>query len=396
MNDTTLTRISETLNMCLPEHINPHYCMAIIKIMLQTHGVDLCGPAAPRNSDGAGVYLIIRDDLLKIEVPVYTHRSKSGYQITLVRNTILIHGRPLLVEFERPYFSHEAKIDGVSFRDICNVEYDGHLALTANHGCLYFKQGNACRFCSIPQWRDAEDRSLKRLINASTLAISLGEVKHLSLTTGTAPGADRGIRSILTVLSSLKETARIAGMPIFAEFEPPKELEWLDMLRQAGVTTISCNLEFLTPARRAHYMPGKAKIPFEHYLQVWERAVLLFGRGQVFSNILMAEDDIPLPNQLSSEELKAMVSVGVIPSPGPLYPDPASELANAMLPSVQDQVSFLVGTANLLYSENLDPRQALAGCHRNGSYSAINQFYAARTADFEMDTSPLSRLEWAE
>ena len=40
------------------------------------------------------------------------------------------------------------------------------------------------------------------------------------------------------------------------------------------------------------------------------------------------------------------------------------------------QARIADGEADALLAAGLDPRHALAGCHRNGAYSAINQFYA--------------------
>lgn len=387
-----LSHLSVALAELFPQGANPHRLMGAAKVLLQTQGINLFGIQVPANSDSAGSYLILRDDLLKIDVPMYAHRSIKGYRVTTARTALQACESVLSLEFERPYFSLRAEIDEVPFRDICNIEYDGHLALTANHGCLYFKDETACKFCAIPQWRDAEDRSIKRLVEASAHALSMGEVRHLSLTTGTTPGPDRGIRSVLTVLTRLSERVDIKGLPIFAEFEPPQDLDWIDRLRDAGVTTVSCNLEFLMSFRRRRYMPGKGAIPFDRFLGAWERMVAIFGRGQVFSNILMTADDVSLRDQFASEELEAMIGVGVIPSPGPLYPDPASEMHATRLPSVADQMGFLEDVAHRLYNENLDPRRALAGCHRNGSYSAINQFYAARTLNVDIDSSGTASL----
>jgi hypothetical protein len=366
---TDLTGIAQSLSGAAD---TAHRQLGILKLLIQSAGVQ-----ADRVSnipfDNAGLYLTLRDELTKTECPVYAHRSPHGLQITRRSTAFSNWGRPMVLEFERPYKSFDQPVDGVAFRDICNIEYAGHLSLTANHGCIYFASGTACKFCSIPAWRDASDRSISRLAKAVRQSAELGEIRHISITTGTSPGSDRGIKSIMAVLNRIALMVPDLHVPIFAEFEPPDDIAWLDGLRDAGIATVACNLEFLSPIHRRNYMPGKAAISFDKYLRIWERCVDLFGRDQVYSNVLMVDPDSDL--RASWQAVDEMVAIGVIPSPGILYPDPGSQLADLPIPSVHSQIGLIDAIADSIITAGLDPTRALAGCHRNGAYSAINQFY---------------------
>lgn len=279
-----------------------------------------------------------------------------------------------IAEIERPYQCLMSKLNGKDFRDICNIEIDGHLAITVNHHCTYVSSNQACKFCGISNWRDANDRSRRNLIEAVKLAMDMGEVKHISITTGTMPTPDRGIKGILNLLHTLHNEVNLRKLPIFAEFEPPQDIKILDELKNAGVRTVACNLEFLDDNVRKKLMPGKGSIPYEIYAKTWDACSRLFGKSQVFSNIMMLDSD----KSSTVQRISNMISQGCIPSLGIMYMDPHSSLKNSLLISYEKALSTLQTTVMMLKENGKsDPRKALAGCHRNGAYSTINEFYAA-------------------
>jgi len=108
---------------------NDDYIMGVLKLIFQTYGVNLPKTSTPINSDSAGVYFVIRDNLSKKEIPIYAHRANNGYEIREKQNILNINGKNFILEFERPYFSFNYTIDGIPFRDICNIEYDGHFGI---------------------------------------------------------------------------------------------------------------------------------------------------------------------------------------------------------------------------------------------------------------------------
>lgn len=350
-----------------------HHILGTVKLLIQRKGINT-DSLNNISSDSSGLYLTIRDNLTKESCGIYARFNKNGYRLESRITRLSIYDFDLIVEPERPYLSLSSCIEGVNFRDICHIEYDGHLAITANHGCVYFKNNTQCKFCSIPEWVDSADRSSKKLSKAVTNAILTGDVKHISITTGTTPKPDRGIKSILNVLDMiLKNFNGQLPVPVFAEFEPPHELFWIDKLKEKGVSTVSCNLEFLDGNIREELMPEKGLIPLDSYIDTWRHCVSIFGRNQVYSNVLLTPGGF---NEHAKKILSKMVRVGVIPSPGILYPDPNSQMATAEPPTFEEYQDFVLTIAKRVYDEGLNPIEALAGCVRNGSYSPINQFYS--------------------
>lgn len=332
--------------------------------------------STPANADNSGLYLVLRDEVTKAQSSVYVRNHHEGIHLK-PRQKITVHNYEFTLEFERPYRSLDLEISGVKFRDLCNIEYDGHLAITANHGCVYFRDGNACKFCSIPEWRDSRDVSLNMLVEAVSRAIELHEVKHISFTSGTTSSFDRGIRSILNIIKRIKNIATIDTYPLWAEFEPPEDMCFLDALKDAGVETVSCNIEFLQPSVRLELMPGKGNINIDSYIQCWERCINLFGRNQVFSNVLLVPEDFEEPGNNGWDLAETMIELGIIPSFGVLYFDPNSELSAARPISARDHFSTLITYARKLHQAELNPGYAKAGCHRNGAYSALNEAFVA-------------------
>ena len=62
-------------------------------------------------------------------------------------------------------------------------------------------------------------------------------------------------------------------------------------MKARGIDTLGMHLEVVTPALRERIMPGKASVPLSRYMEAFEAAVAVFGRGQVSTYILAGLGD---------------------------------------------------------------------------------------------------------
>src|SRR5262249_45228003 len=73
----------------------------------------------------------------------------------------------------------------------------------------------------------------------------------------------------------------------------------------------------LDPKVLAHGAPGKARTGIERYFEVWERAVEVFGEGQVSTYVILGMGEDP---ELTVEGCRRAIDIGVYPFVVPLRP----------------------------------------------------------------------------
>lgn len=152
---------------------------------------------------------------------------------------------------------------------------------------------------------------------------------------------------------------------------PPKDLELLWRMREAGIEVGVFNLEAFTPAAFSQHCPGKNRLGREHYLQTLERGVEVFGKGRSWCNFVLGleatADLIAGCNQLAS--------MGVTPGANVLHLDHGASLRNNP-PSLEEVISFFVSLASIYQRHELFPYY----CERALRTSLANEAFAGRLA----------------
>ena len=109
-----------------------------------------------------------------------------------------------------------------------------------------------------------------------------GVVEHISLTTATLNTGGKGLEDLVRTAQLINEQVKV---PIMLEFEPIGDYSLLDSLlkeaKQAGVTTVSCNIECFNENLRQEIMPMKGKIPVTEYVKTWAKCLEIFGKHDV-------------------------------------------------------------------------------------------------------------------
>jgi len=285
------------------------------------------------------------------------------------------NGKPVLpVEFtSTPRFYSLTTKDGIPYRHIAVLHGRDVLATTVSQRCIRWRrEGERCQFCAIE--RSLENGSTvglktpEQLAEVAEAAVRLDGVRHMVLTTGTLNYHDMGIRYLAKCVRAIKAAVDI---PIQAQFEPPENLDDLEMLHDAGTDTVGVHLESFDQAVRERISPGKATISVERYFETYRRAVAIFGRNQVSSYMIVGLGD---DEETIVEGARRMAEIGVYPFVVPLRPIIGTPLeqATAPDPDLMQRIYRRVALNNLKYG--LSYRNSKAGCTRCGACSGMIAF----------------------
>ena len=219
-----------------------------------------------------------------------------------------------------------SKIDVLLLPEWCNEYVEGYrigdflrphskhcIACWPYLKCNYYAIDKQCDFCSMGDYRIKTilpENIVGEMIKKAVLNNSNYEV---ALSGGTCHEPDHSI----AYFSKICETARQKGAKyISVETAPPNELIYIDKLQQSGATAIIMNLEIANEELRKKLCPGKSSISQLQYFHAYERAVNMFGAGNVscvlIAGIQKAEDIIN-----KSAEL---INIGVVPTIIPFKP----------------------------------------------------------------------------
>jgi radical SAM protein (TIGR04043 family) len=261
----------------------------------------------------------------------------------------------------RPRYYDLTTADGTPYWKIALLHLDS-LASTVLQTCAYWGNDDQCAFCGIGVSLDAGRTTAKKtpgqLAEVAVAARDLDGVVDVTLTTGSTRAPDRGALYVAQCAAAVKEAS---GLPVEAQFEPPDDLDAIDRVADLGVDTVGIHVESFDPAVLARVAPAKARTGIEGYFRAWERAVRLFGEGQVTTYVILGMGEDP---ELTVEGCRRAVDIGVYPFVVPLRPVAGSLMAD-WSPPAHDYVERIVRRVTpYLTDRGLGAETAKAGCSR--------------------------------
>ncbi|MEO0819530.1 MAG: MSMEG_0568 family radical SAM protein [Pseudomonadota bacterium] len=351
---------------------------------LQSYGLRLVDPTAGAQSrrGGAGPsdHKAILVDGRPIMAPVHTNTAfHSPYTAlkpdaageSLIERDGVAVGR---VRFPtQPAFYHLKTAEGVPYSQIAVLHGRDVLATTVLQTCIrYESRKKTCKFCAIGQslaaGRTIAEKTPDQLAEVAEAAVRLDGVTHMVMTTGTPNRTDRGAAVLTAAARAIK--ARV-DLPIQGQCEPPDDDTWFARMHAAGIDALGMHLEAVTPAVRAAVMPGKAEVPVERYLDAFEAAVPVFGRGQVSTYILAGIGD---PPEAILEMAERLVGIGVYPFVVPFVPIAGTPMEDHTPPTAAFMAALLAPLGAMLSRAGLTRESQKAGCGRCGACSALSAF----------------------
>jgi radical SAM protein (TIGR04043 family) len=271
----------------------------------------------------------------------------------------------------RPRYYELSTQDGIPYWQIALLHLDS-LASTVIQTCIYWGNEDQCAFCAIERSLEAGRtipvKKPEQLAEVAVAAKELDHVVDVTLTTGTTRGPDKGALYIARCAHAIKEAT---GLPVQAQFEPPEDLTVLEIVKELGVDTVGIHVESMDQEVLDRVAPAKGRTGVEGYFRCWERAVEIFGRGQVTTYVILGMGEEP---NLTAELCRRAVDIGVYPFVVPLRPIPGSLLQGEIPPPPDYVESMYRQVVPYVVQHGLGSWDVRAGCARCRACSGMSAF----------------------
>ncbi|MGH9125301.1 MAG: MSMEG_0568 family radical SAM protein [Acidimicrobiales bacterium] len=271
----------------------------------------------------------------------------------------------------RPRYYDLATDDGIPYWKIALLHLDS-LASTVLQTCTYWGNKDQCQFCgiglSLAGGRTIAKKRPEQLAEVAVAAKELDGAVDATLTTGSTSGRDRGALYVAACGRAVKEAS---GLPVQVQFEPPAsadDLDVIDRVHDEGIDAVGIHVESFDPVVLARVAPGKARTGIETYFAAWERAVALFGPGQVSTYVILGMGEDPT---LTVAGCRRAVDMGVYPFVVPLRPIAGSLMADCLPPDAEYTESIYRQVVPYLLARGMDSSGVSAGCARCQACSAM-------------------------
>lgn len=261
----------------------------------------------------------------------------------------------------RPRFYDLTTADGIPYWQIALLHLDS-FASTVVQTCSYWGNSDQCAFCgiglSLEAGRTIVKKTPEQLAEVAVAAKTLDGAVDATLTTGSSNAPDRGARYVARCGQAVKQAS---GLPVEVQFEPPRDLDVLDEIGEMGIDTVGIHVETFDPAVLARVAPGKARTGIERYFQTWERAVEVFGEGQVTTYVILGMGEDP---DVTVEGCRRAIDMGVYPFVVPLRPVAGSLMQDARPPDPTYTDRIYRRVLGYLTLRGMNSGTAAAGCAR--------------------------------
>lgn len=290
---------------------------------------------------------------------------------------------------QRPRFYDLKTADGIPYEKIALLHLDS-LASTVVQTCAYWGNDDQCTFCgiglSLESGRTIVKKTPAMLAEVAVAARDLDGAVDATLTTGSSRGVDRGARYVGRCGQAVKEAS---GLPVEVQFEPPLDLDVINEVGGMGIDSVGIHVETFDPQVLARVAPAKAASGIESYFAAWERAVKVFGEGQVSTYVILGMGEDP---EITIQGARRAIDIGVYPFVVPLKPVAGSLMEDWPSPSREYVEPIYRRIQAYMTLRGMNSGTAKAGCARCQACSGLKSLepLAARTVPLQIGPRPNS------
>ena len=290
---------------------------------------------------------------------------------------------------QRPRFYDLTTADGIPYEKIALLHLDS-LASTVVQTCAYWGNDDQCTFCgiglSLESGRTIVKKTPAMLAEVAVAARDLDGAVDATLTTGSSRGVDRGARYVGRCGQAVKEAS---GLPVEVQFEPPLDLDVINEVGDMGIDSVGIHVETFDPQVLARVAPAKAASGIESYFAAWERAVKVFGEGQVSTYVILGMGEDP---EITIQGARRAIDIGVYPFVVPLKPVAGSLMADWPSPSREYVEPIYRRIQAYMTLRGMNSGTAKAGCARCQACSGLKSLepLAPRTVPLQIGPRPTS------
>ncbi|MCL5291305.1 MAG: radical SAM protein [Actinobacteria bacterium] len=259
--------------------------------------------------------------------------QKHGDVLVLEKN-----GEALTEVFwlDRPEYYSRATSDGKPMVKVAQIGGEDSFFVCYNNFCSHWSDGRQCLFCNlvptISRYRSVLGRKqFDHIGEVAAAAFEEGAANHVLLTGGCFPGENE-TEIVVDILDSIRKQTGLRRIPGCVLASPPKRLEEIEELYEAGIDGVGYSLEIWDERLFNGICPGKAESPGrEWFLETFDKAVEVFGRGNVFCAFVTGIE----PQETLLEGVEYMAERGVYSLAFVWSPAPGSKLAGHRTPTVE-------------------------------------------------------------
>ena len=290
---------------------------------------------------------------------------------------------------QRPRFYDLKTADGIPYEKIALLHLDS-LASTVVQTCAYWGNADQCTFCgiglSLESGRTIVKKTPAMLAEVAVAARDLDGAVDATLTTGSSRGVDRGARYVGRCGQAVKEAS---GLPVEVQFEPPLDLDVINEVGDMGIDSVGIHVETFDPQVLARVAPAKAASGIESYFAAWERAVKVFGEGQVSTYVILGMGEDP---EVTSAGARRAIDIGVYPFVVPLKPVAGSLMEDWPSPSREYVEPIYRRIQAYMTLRGMNSGTAKAGCARCQACSGLKSLepLPPRTVPLQIGPRPSS------
>lgn len=199
------------------------------------------------------------------------------------------------------------------------VTHTDRVRISPIEGC-----GMVCKFCNIPYELRYRKKPLNELLRVIEIAKDDPQTpaRHVLISGGTPRAEDEDWEDDV-----YESVIAKSPLPVDIMMTPREDPAYLRRLRDAGVNSLSVNLEVFDPVRARKLIPSKSRrFGPDRYLDYIGRAVEELGVGRVQSLVLIGESIEPMEGSLAG--VRALADRGCIPVLSPFRPDARTPMEN--------------------------------------------------------------------
>ena len=303
-----------------------------LKLMLLTFGVKISSEAicyiekngSLRQGNFSAIDIILWDDFI-VNCPYgINHAEYSPFTIKMDADRLALYYfqkkiTDISIYYESP-LNQKKTSGGVAYSSIAFLATD-RLRINYNPVCYYKRSKNACKFCNLPETN--QPYSFHDIFEIIDDYIQNESFRHILLGGGSS-NPDSNFEEIIRLAEYLK---RKTEKPLYLMSLPPKDLDIIPKLYEAGISEIAFNIEIFQETWALRYMPGKGKIPRSHYYEALEKAVSLWGnQGNVRSMVILGLE----PEKFLLSGIERLCKIGVQPMLSIFRPMESTPLASKL------------------------------------------------------------------
>jgi hypothetical protein len=321
---------------------------ALTKLELLVNGVQFPKGVELKENEAPERYIYDSSVATRLKLP-----SEIILPQNVISNVFLSENSPLSIMDRKLFyngeevcdigFTPEAKFskinlsDGTSASKVAVMYGLDIFAIFLNKYCIYFREGEECKFCSIEYTRKQKGKDnpinlkLAQVVETLRSALSLDRERfnYVMVTSGAYSNPDRGILEQMKYIDAMRKIDD-GKLEYHLVTIPPVSQELLHKLAKEGPNTVAFDIEVFSPELFKKFCSGKEKqIGYDNWLKIFENSSKLFQKNAVKAGFVCGLE----PIETLVQGMEFFGKLGIPSSLNIFHPDEGTALANHPRPS---------------------------------------------------------------